>query len=89
MIRFGCLLAMLFLCFASSRIEASLPLAEPGERPLSDNWSASWIADGSSSPYDYGVYRFRKKFQLPEKPDQFIINISADKSPKEVTGPLW
>lgn len=72
------LLVALFLSLVSPEVQASLPLARPGERPLSDNWGASWIADGTSSPYDYGVYRFRKKFNLPEKPKQFIINISAD-----------
>ena len=72
------LLVTLFLSLVSSEIQASLPLARPGERPLSDNWGASWIADGASSPYDYGVYHFKKKFNLPEKPKQFVINISAD-----------
>ena len=31
-----------------------------------------------SSPYDYGVYRFRKRLDLPKKPERFVINISAD-----------
>ena len=53
--RFGSLLATILLCFTFSNTDASLPLAEPGEKPLSDNWSASWIADGNSSLRDYGV----------------------------------
>ena len=57
---------------------ASLPSAQPGERQLTGTWSAQWICDGGSSPYDYGVYRFRKRLDLPKKPERFVINISAD-----------
>lgn len=41
-------------------------------------WSANWISSSEAKQREYGVYFFRKKFQLPEKPDQFIIHISAD-----------
>ena len=57
---------------------ASLPSAQPGERQLTGTWSAQWICDGGFSPYDYGVYRFRKRLDLPKKPERFVINISAD-----------
>mgnify|MGYP000011278684 FL=1 len=57
---------------------ASLPSTQPGERQLTGTWSAQWICDGGSSPYDYGVYRFRKRLDLPKKPERFVINISAD-----------
>ena len=57
---------------------ASLPSTQPGERQLTGTWSAQWICDGGFSPYDYGVYRFRKRFDLPKKPERFVINISAD-----------
>ncbi len=43
-------------------------------------WNAQWIA--LNNPFDkgttYGVYYFRKSIDLPNKPDKFIIHISAD-----------
>jgi alpha-L-rhamnosidase len=41
-------------------------------------WNAKWIALGSASGNDFGVFHFRKIFSLSEKPASFIINISAD-----------
>lgn len=40
-------------------------------------WSASWI-QYPGTDQNYGVYHFRKSFELPSKPDSFIINVSAD-----------
>ena len=41
-------------------------------------WNASWIDYPNTKPNDYGVYHFRKEFLLNEKPQQFIVHVSAD-----------
>jgi alpha-L-rhamnosidase len=45
---------------------------------LHDQWKAYWIAVPGESPTGYGVYLFRKMISLPEKPNSFIIHVSAD-----------
>ncbi|HYK44258.1 MAG TPA: alpha-L-rhamnosidase N-terminal domain-containing protein [Parafilimonas sp.] len=45
---------------------------------LSKTWNAYWIDVPGCKPHDYGVYHFRKKISLREKPSQFIIHVSAD-----------
>jgi alpha-L-rhamnosidase len=42
------------------------------------HWNAKWILPADISPYDYGVYHFRKTFTLNEQPSEFIIHVSAD-----------
>jgi len=45
---------------------------------ITGRWRAQWIAHPTASVVDYGVYNFRKKFDLKEKPGEFIIHVSAD-----------
>src|SRR5664279_244408 len=45
---------------------------------LTRAWPASWIAPPNSYLREYGVFHFRKNFELSEKPDQFIVHVSAD-----------
>ncbi len=45
---------------------------------LNSKWKAQWITYPGVSLTDYGVFHFRKTFDLPTKPDAFIIHISAD-----------
>jgi len=45
---------------------------------LNSHWKAQWISHPSTSLVDYGVFHFRKTFKLKAKPDESIINISAD-----------
>ncbi|MBR1595594.1 MAG: alpha-L-rhamnosidase [Phocaeicola sp.] len=64
------------LCFATgvkNKFEA-----EPSPEWTTQKWQASWIACPDVSPYDYGVYHFRKTFRLGSVPSSFIINVSAD-----------
>ncbi len=53
-------------------------VAIPSERVQKQTWDAGWITLPEASPYDYGVYHFRRNFDLKDKPDSFVINISAD-----------
>ena len=41
-------------------------------------WPAKWIAVPGSSPQKYGVYHFRKTFELAAKPEHFVVHVSGD-----------
>lgn len=45
---------------------------------LARPWSAHWISVPNSSPFDYGVYHFRRTFQLPSAPSSFLIHVTGD-----------
>ncbi len=47
-------------------------------QPETRFWSAQWIDVPGASPHGYGVYHFRKTFDLPAKPSTFLIDVSAD-----------
>ncbi|MBX2842698.1 MAG: glycoside hydrolase family 78 protein [Flammeovirgaceae bacterium] len=48
------------------------------EKLLTHFWKANWISQPNEFLQNYGVYHFRKSFDLNQKPEEFIINISAD-----------
>ncbi|HEY4289600.1 MAG TPA: alpha-L-rhamnosidase N-terminal domain-containing protein [Puia sp.] len=62
-----------FLCF----LLAFWGLTSVGA-PVSRPWNANWIAAPNDPGNEYGVYYFRKKIELPVKPDRFVIYVSAD-----------
>jgi alpha-L-rhamnosidase len=41
-------------------------------------WASSWISCPNAPLHEYGVYHFRKTFDLTEKRDSFVVHISAD-----------
>ena len=45
---------------------------------LSKNWPAKWIAVANAPENEYGVYHFRKTFELGNKPEKFVVHASAD-----------
>jgi hypothetical protein len=45
---------------------------------LSNYWHADWITHPTADLKAYGVYHFRKEFEVPEKPGKFVIHVSAD-----------
>lgn len=45
---------------------------------LNGQWPAAWIYCASAPVRDYGVFHFRKTFELPSKPTSFVVNVSAD-----------
>lgn len=61
-----------FFCF----IMAQLLFAQ--DMKLEKPWDAFWIAVPNESPKDYGVYFFRKSFDLTNKPTSFNIYVSGD-----------
>jgi hypothetical protein len=58
------------------RAEQSHPRLNP--ELLTNLWSARWIAVPNTSPFDYGVYHFRRTFELPAKPSSFVIHVTGD-----------
>jgi hypothetical protein len=45
---------------------------------LTQPWSARWISVPGTSPFDYGVYHFRRTFELSVKPANFLVHVTAD-----------
>jgi alpha-L-rhamnosidase len=41
-------------------------------------WPAHWISVPDTSPFDYGVYHFRRTFDLTPVPEHFLIHVTAD-----------
>lgn len=57
------------------------PPVEPGlinPKLLVERWTAGWIAVPDAPPYEYGVYHFRKSFNLQSVPASFIVHVTAD-----------
>ncbi|GET22809.1 alpha-L-rhamnosidase C-terminal domain-containing protein [Prolixibacter denitrificans] len=55
-----------------------VPSNEINPSLLNRPWSARWISHPTASPVEYGVYHFRKSFDLADVPGKFIVNISGD-----------
>lgn len=58
-----------------------LPLfaaAQPAPALLTQKWTARWISAPGITGQEYGVYHFRKTFDLAEKPGAFRVAVSAD-----------
>ncbi|NGM90837.1 alpha-L-rhamnosidase, partial [Parapusillimonas sp. SGNA-6] len=45
---------------------------------LQGRWQASWISCPGTSLKDYGVFHFRRVFDLKDKPGSFVVNVSGD-----------
>ncbi len=70
-------LLLLLPCFLALPV-AGQPIPDISPRILGDFWSARWIACPGASPTQYGVYHFRKTFELNEVPRSFVVHVSAD-----------
>lgn len=81
-LHFGYFLILFGLCVFNSipRFLAAQEVKENHINPalLSAHWPAFWIAHADASGLEYGVFHFRRSFDLPEKPGEFIVHISAD-----------
>jgi alpha-L-rhamnosidase len=59
-------------------------IAQSGTAPsippdlLTKPWSASWIAAPHAPPFDYGVFHFRRAFDLTQRPSTFVVHVTAD-----------
>jgi alpha-L-rhamnosidase len=57
-------------------LSASLGAVNPDL--LTKPWKAHWLSVPGVSPHDYGVYHFRRTFELPAQPHTFVIHVTAD-----------
>ncbi|HPQ16242.1 MAG TPA: alpha-L-rhamnosidase N-terminal domain-containing protein, partial [Bryobacteraceae bacterium] len=57
---------------------ASSSLFAADEDILTQRWRAQWISVEGAPPFDYGVYHFRRTFDLPSRPASFKIHVTAD-----------
>ncbi|HEX3165903.1 MAG TPA: alpha-L-rhamnosidase N-terminal domain-containing protein, partial [Chitinophagaceae bacterium] len=67
---------IVFIFFAISFWVAKSQTINPSL--LKNTWSANWITAPDAPAKTYGVYYFRKKIWFTEKPDTFIVHVSAD-----------
>ena len=64
-------------CTISQNVDAqSRPAINPDL--LERTWGAQWIMHPTASNTDYGVFHFRRSFELDTIPDSFIIHLSGD-----------
>ncbi len=45
---------------------------------LKHAWTAQWITHPFESTLDYGVFLFRRSFNIDKKPEKYIVHVSAD-----------
>lgn len=70
--------SIIYCAFLSAQPAQQVPAEKINQSLLNDHWKASWITHPTESVLDYGIFHFRKAFDLKEKPREFIIHISAD-----------
>jgi hypothetical protein len=57
---------------------AAAPLAAQDSGLLRRQWTSKWISVPGIHPTEYGVYHFRRTFDLPAKPERFVVHVSGD-----------
>lgn len=66
------------LCIAAFSRYGAAQSVDINPELLSQRWPAWWIAAAGAPANEYGVYHFRKTFELSNKPAKFIVHVSAD-----------
>lgn len=73
---YSCKSFLLPLFFAACIISSHAQNINPSV--LNKQWDAFWITTPDAPAKDYGVYFFRKNFELAEKPATFVVHVSGD-----------
>ena len=68
----------LFFSLGIQAIERKVKEAIPNPDLQKKVWDAMWITCPGVSLLNYGVYHFRKTFDLEAVPESFVVNVSAD-----------
>ncbi|MEJ7617249.1 MAG: alpha-L-rhamnosidase N-terminal domain-containing protein [Pyrinomonadaceae bacterium] len=45
---------------------------------LTKAWSARWVTVPGGSPVEYGIYHFRRMFELGSRPASFVVHVTGD-----------
>lgn len=74
------ILAFFTLCPPLQAQESVVSVNHEGKdfQMLKHTWNAQWITHPTESTLDYGVFLFRKQFDLKTLPESFTIHLSAD-----------
>jgi len=75
---FGIVFTFLGLIYGLNLTAQKSQQAVPSIQWLNHKWNAQWISYPDVSLKEYGVFNFRKTFNLSKNPDEFIINVSGD-----------
>jgi hypothetical protein len=70
---FGCL-----QCAPPASQEAPAQVVDVNPELLDQPWEAGWITHPAADPTAYGVYHFRRAFDLDSAPESFVIHVSGD-----------
>jgi len=69
----------LLVLFSVTAFAQELPLPQTtSSTQMRHIWRASWITHPTASTSDYGVFHFRRVFELAQKPEKFIVHVSGD-----------
>ncbi len=71
-------LNLLFVLLTFSVTAQLVPAQKINPELLTGHWKAQWISYPTESLLDYGVFHFRKTFELSSVPQEFIVHVSAD-----------
>ncbi|MEQ9099888.1 MAG: alpha-L-rhamnosidase C-terminal domain-containing protein [Imperialibacter sp.] len=73
------------ICVLSSTLSARQVREELMQKPWKAQWITGpgaplnrWMVRSDQTLKEYGVFKFRKRFTLPQKPSSFIVHVSAD-----------
>lgn len=77
-LKFIILLILLISAKVSAQNVKQIDSEKINQSLLTKHWKAQWITHPSESLLEYGVFHFRKSFELKDQPNEFIIHISAD-----------
>ncbi|HVG39257.1 MAG TPA: alpha-L-rhamnosidase N-terminal domain-containing protein, partial [Pyrinomonadaceae bacterium] len=67
----------LWSCPAPGRAQSTVaPRINP--ELMNKAWPARWITAPDAAPFDYGVYHFRRAFELANKPSSFVVHVTGD-----------
>lgn len=72
------LISLFILCSMICSVSLSQPSEHVNPTLLEEYWSAQWISHPTASPNDYGVYHFRKGFEITDQPEEFVVHVSGD-----------
>ena len=71
-------LLYVFILLTSYQVFCQTEFSNINPRFKREYWDAYWISPPNANLKEYGVYHFRKVFDLPSKPEKFIVHVSAD-----------